>query len=58
MSLAEAQGLFRRHSDEGKLDYIHNNPGRAGIVEKPEDYLYSNAGNYAVLKSVIEIDLL
>src|SRR5580698_5056846 len=25
-----------------KLDYIHNNPVTAGIVEKPEDYLYSS----------------
>jgi putative transposase len=22
-----------------KMDYLHNNPVRAGIVEKPEDYL-------------------
>jgi putative transposase len=29
-----------------KLDYIHNNPVLAGIVEKPEDYLYSSAGDY------------
>jgi REP element-mobilizing transposase RayT len=25
-----------------KLDNIHNNPVEAGIVEKPEDYLYSS----------------
>ena len=25
------------------LDYIHNNPAEAGIVEKAEDYLYSSA---------------
>src|SRR3972149_7425107 len=24
-----------------KLEYLHNNPVRAGIVEKPEDYFYS-----------------
>lgn len=29
-----------------KLDYIHNNPVRAGIVAKPQDYLYSSAANY------------
>ncbi|HTK19610.1 MAG TPA: hypothetical protein VL442_08865 [Mucilaginibacter sp.] len=29
-----------------KLDYIHNNPAEAGIVEKPEDYLYSSARDY------------
>lgn len=26
-----------------KLNYIHNNPVRAGIVEFPEDYLHSSA---------------
>ena len=28
------------------LDYIHNNPVEAGIVEKAEDYLYSSARDY------------
>ena len=32
---------------ESKLDYIHNNPVRAGIVTQPENYLYSSAVNYA-----------
>ena len=26
-----------------KLTYLHNNPVRAGIVERPEEYLYSSA---------------
>ena len=26
-----------------KMNYIHDNPVRAGIVENPEDYLYSSA---------------
>ena len=30
-----------------KLEYIHNNPVKAGIVLSPEDYLYSSALNYA-----------
>jgi putative transposase len=29
-----------------KLNYIHNNPVEAGIVEKAEDYLYSSARSY------------
>ncbi len=29
-----------------KIDYLHNNPVRAGLVEKPEDYLYSSARWY------------
>lgn len=30
-----------------KLDYIHKNPVQELIVEKPEDYLFSSARNYA-----------
>jgi len=30
-----------------KLDYIHFNPVKAGIVRKAEDYIYSSSGNYA-----------
>jgi REP-associated tyrosine transposase len=29
-----------------KLNYIHMNPVKAGIVDKPEDYRYSSARNY------------
>ncbi len=29
-----------------KLEYIHNNPVEAGIVEKAEEYIYSSARNY------------
>lgn len=41
-----------------KLNYIHENPVRAGWVKKPEDYLYSSASNYAAGKGLIEIDFL
>ena len=30
-----------------KINYIHENPVRAGIVENPEDYLYSSACDFA-----------
>lgn len=30
-----------------KLNYIHQNPVKAGIVRRPEDFLYSSASNYA-----------
>ena len=41
-----------------KLEYLHQNPVRAGIVVNPEDYLYSSARNYAGLDSVLEVELL
>ena len=43
-----------------KVEYIHNNPVRAGLVEKAEDYLYSSARNYLDmdgLLDVIKVDL-
>jgi hypothetical protein len=39
----------------GKLEYLHHNPVRAGIVRGPEDYIYSSASNYAEIESVLEI---
>jgi REP element-mobilizing transposase RayT len=41
---------------ESRMRYIHENPVRAGIVEQPEDYLYSSARNYSGLKGLIEVD--
>ena len=38
-----------------KIDYLHNNPVRAGLVEKAEDYLYSSARYYAGLDCVLEV---
>ena len=38
-----------------KLTYLHNNPVRAGIVERPEEYLYSSARNYADMPGPLEI---
>ncbi|MEO6130901.1 MAG: transposase [Saprospiraceae bacterium] len=36
-----------------KLNYIHENPVKAGLVDKPEDYRYSSARNYLREKVVI-----
>ncbi len=38
-----------------KLDYIHDNPVRAGICYQGEDYIYSSAGFYAGRESLLEI---
>jgi REP element-mobilizing transposase RayT len=38
-----------------KLNYIHQNPVDAGIVSKPEEYLYSSARNYAELDSLVDV---
>jgi REP element-mobilizing transposase RayT len=38
-----------------KINYIHENPVRAGIVAHAEDYLCSSARTYASLQGVLEI---
>lgn len=38
-----------------KINYIHENPVRSGIVEKPEDYLYSSAKAFADLPCMLDI---
>jgi REP element-mobilizing transposase RayT len=39
-----------------KLDYIHYNPVRAGLVDRSEDWRYSSARDYLGLDGVLEID--
>ncbi len=41
-----------------KLDYIHNNPVVAEIVERPEEYLYSSARDYIGIKGLLNIELI
>jgi putative transposase len=41
-----------------KLNYIHENPVRAGIVRNPEDYIYSSAGDYEGVKGILDVELL
>ena len=41
-----------------KLEYIHNNPVKARIVEHPENYLFSSARNYAGLDSLLDVEIL
>lgn len=43
---------------ETRLNYTHDNPVRAGIVEKAEDYLYSSAKDYAGVKGLVEVTLV
>ncbi len=38
-----------------KLNYIHRNPVRQEYVERPEDYWYSSAKNYAGDKGLLEV---
>ena len=51
----EAKEVHTNHFFDEKLDYIHNNPVRAEIVENPEDYLYSSAQNYAGKPGLLKV---
>ncbi len=53
-----AELLYTRKFLLQKLNYIHHNPVRAGIVEQPEHYLYGSARNYAGLEDKLEVVLI
>lgn len=37
-----------------KISYVHNNPVEAGLVYRPEDYIYSSAMDYAGCKGLVD----
>ncbi len=41
-----------------KINYIHNNPVEAGLVDRPEDYLFSSAVDYAGDRSPVIVSLI
>lgn len=49
--------VYSEHVLRQKLTYIHRNPVRAGLVEKPEAYPYSSYRNYEYGEEwLIEVD--
>lgn len=53
----EAKEIHTAEFFNQKLNYIHNNPVRADIVEFPEEYLYSSARNYARRSALLDVVL-
>jgi REP element-mobilizing transposase RayT len=53
-----AEEIFTEHFLWSKLDYIHMNPVRSGIVKKIDDYIYSSASNYVNGTGIVEVELL
>ena len=41
-----------------KINYIHLNPPRAGIVELPEHYIYSSARNYMGESGILKLEVI
>jgi putative transposase len=42
------------------MDYLHENPVRAGFVSRPEQWLYISAIDYYVIngKGILDLDIL
>lgn len=47
--------LITNESIENTIEYIHNNPVKAGYVDHPEDYPYSSAVDFAGSKGLITV---
>jgi REP element-mobilizing transposase RayT len=52
------KALFNNAIAIQKLNYIHLNPVKAGMVFRPEDYVFSSARDYAGEKGMLDIELL
>ena len=46
--------LWSNHVIDEKIEYVHQNPVKAGMVDYTEDYLYSSAKDYAGEKGLLE----
>jgi REP element-mobilizing transposase RayT len=53
-----AEEIFTEQFLWSKLDYIHMNPVRAGIVTKMDDYIYSSASNYINGTGIIQVEIV
>ncbi len=51
-----AEEIYSEKFMWSKLDYIHLNPVRAGLVVKASDYIYSSASNYANGEGILTIE--
>ncbi|MCC2590600.1 REP-associated tyrosine transposase [Chryseobacterium sp. MFBS3-17] len=52
-----AEEIFTLKFMWSKLNYIHLNPVRAGLVEKANQYIYSSASNYSFGKGLVDIEI-
>ena len=51
----EPKDVYSAEFLQQKIEYIHNNPVRAGWVNEPQHYKYSSAIDYAGDKGLIEV---
>ena len=53
-----AEWLYSNWFIKQKLNYIHNNPVKAGLCSEPWEYIFSSATNYSENDSLLEVCLL
>jgi len=53
-----AEIVYGNQLMDSKIRYIHDNPVRAGIVDRAEDYMYSSAKNYAGLDGLLDVHVV
>lgn len=51
-----AEEIYSEKFMWSKLDYIHLNPVRAGIVAKASEYIYSSASNYIIDEGILTVE--
>lgn len=51
-----AEEIYSEKFMWSKLDYIHLNPVRAGIIEKASQYIYSSASNYVTGNGLLNVN--
>jgi REP element-mobilizing transposase RayT len=55
---SHAEEIYSEKFMWSKIDYIHFNPVRAGLVSNPQDYLYASASNYVEGKGIIDVEIV
>ncbi|GIQ59574.1 transposase [Flavobacterium collinsii] len=51
-----AEEIYSNEFMWSKLDYIHLNPVKAGLVAKASDYIYSSASNYVCDSGLLKVE--
>ena len=54
----DAQGIYMNEYFEQKLNYIHENPVKAELVNRAEDYRYSSAIDYAGGSGLLKVEVV
>ena len=53
-----AEVVFSRSFTRIKINYIHQNPVEAGLVDRATNYIFSNARDYAGIPGPVKVTVL